>query len=219
MFSRREAIANVAAAVAVSGCAAHEDSRSPDGKEHGATVRIGTLTDAQLRILVAITGRLIPSDGSGPGAIEAHAAHYIDRALGGALEAHRHEYASGLEAVDSYARRTHGMAFVVLSAAMQDEVLRAIERGIPLAESRDTAAFFALLLDHTLQGTFCDPYYGGNTAYVGWDMIGYPGLRMMVTAAEQRMRVRLPPVRGSAYDSDGYHRPSGTHHVVPPFSG
>ena len=28
---------------------------------------------------------------------------------------------------------------------------------------------------HTLQGTFGDPYYGGNANFVGWDLIGYPG--------------------------------------------
>ena len=28
---------------------------------------------------------------------------------------------------------------------------------------------------HTLQGTFGDPYYGGNANFVGWDLIGFPG--------------------------------------------
>ena len=37
------------------------------------------------------------------------------------------------------------------------------------------ATFFNLVRAHTIQGTFCDPYYGGNANFVGWDLIGYPG--------------------------------------------
>ena len=48
---------------------------------------------------------------------------------------------------------------------------------------------------HTIQGTFCDPYYGGNANFVGWDLIGYPGIRLAVTADEQRMKARAKPER------------------------
>src|SRR5579871_2278857 len=44
-----------------------------------------TLTAAEADILEAFCARLIPTDANGPGAREARAAHYIDRALGGAL--------------------------------------------------------------------------------------------------------------------------------------
>ena len=43
-----------------------------------------TLTAAQSDTLEAIVARLIPTDENGPGAAEARAAHYIDRALAGA---------------------------------------------------------------------------------------------------------------------------------------
>ena len=39
--------------------------------------------------------------------------------------------------------------------------------------------------EHTLQGMFSDPYYGGNADFIGWDMIGYPGVRLATTAAQQ----------------------------------
>src|SRR5262249_8240965 len=57
---------------------------------------------------------------------------------------------------------------------------------------------------HTIQGTFCDPYYGGNADFVGWDLIGYPGIRTTVTAADQQMleRQQLKPNHRSAYDSE-----------------
>ena len=54
------------------------------------------------------------------------------------------------------------------------------------------ASFFAMVLAHTRQGMFGDPYYGGNVNFVGWDLIGYPGLRTMVTAADQKALEDLP---------------------------
>ena len=55
-----------------------------------------TLTAAESDILEAIVARLIPADDNGPGAAEARAAHYIDRALAGPLSASRRAYAVGL---------------------------------------------------------------------------------------------------------------------------
>ena len=63
-----------------------------------------TLTASESDVLEALTARLIPSDGSGPGAKEARAAHYIDRALAGPLSGFRGNYATGLAALDAYAR-------------------------------------------------------------------------------------------------------------------
>ena len=60
--------------------------------------------------------------------------------------------------------------------------------------------FFALVRTHTIQGTFCDPFYGGNDNFVGWDLLGYPGVRTIVTADEQRMGITLKPNHKSAYD-------------------
>src|SRR2546423_13264660 len=48
-----------------------------------------SLTAAEADTLEAVVARLIPSDANGPGAREARAAHYIDRALGGALRGSR----------------------------------------------------------------------------------------------------------------------------------
>src|SRR5258707_3713349 len=48
-----------------------------------------TLTAAYADTLHAIVARLIPSDANAPGAAEARAAHYIDRALPGPLRSSR----------------------------------------------------------------------------------------------------------------------------------
>ena len=58
--------------------------------------RLETLTDTEADVLDAIVARLIPTDANGPGATEARAARYIDRALGGALSASRDAYRAGL---------------------------------------------------------------------------------------------------------------------------
>lgn len=159
-----------------------------------------TLSAAEAETLEAITARLIPSDASGPGALEAQAARYIDRALGGALASSHDAYRSGLAAVDGYARMSKGSPFVKLSAADQDAVLRDMDANVASGFVPDAATFFNLVRAHTIQGTFCDPYYGGNTDFVGWDLIGYPGVRLAVTPNEQRLDPRLTPTHRSAYE-------------------
>ena len=159
-----------------------------------------TLTAAEAETLEVITARLIPSDANGPGALEAQAARYIDRALGGALASSQDAYRSGLAAVDAYARTTKGAAFARLSAADQDAVLRAMEANVASGFVPDASTFFNLVRAHTIQGTFCDPYYGGNADFVGWDLIGYPGVRLAVTPNEQRLDPQLTPTHRSAYE-------------------
>src|SRR5258708_32297070 len=88
-----------------------------------------TLTAAESDALEAICARLIPTDASGPGAAEARAAHYIDRALGGALQSSRQAYASGLVALDRYASASRGAAFAKLSPSNQDLVLQDVASG------------------------------------------------------------------------------------------
>lgn len=150
----------------------------------------GVLTAAQAATLAAMCARILPTDESGPGAAEARASLYIDRALAGWLAASREEYAAGLSAIDEAALARGGKRFADLAAAEQDAVLTSL----------DETPFFGLVRAHTIQGTFCDPAYGGNANFVGWDLIAYPGVRLNVTAADQRMATPPKPVRRSAYD-------------------
>jgi gluconate 2-dehydrogenase gamma chain len=163
-----------------------------------------TLTAAEADTLEAIVARIIPTDENGPGAAEARAAHYIDRALTGPLRGSRAAYAAGLAAIDDYARSAKGAAFGKLAAKDQDAVLTDLEKNVATGFTPNAAAFFNLVRTHTIQGTFCDPYYGGNANFIGWDLLGYPGLRMVVTADEQRMGARAKPVRQSAYDDASF---------------
>src|SRR5258708_25834837 len=130
--SRRSLFKQVGAvgAAAIAGAplapgAAVAQEHAPQG--HTAAVpqleALETLTAAEADTLEAIVARLIPSDRNGPGATEARAAHYIDRALTGPLRSSREAYAVGLTAIDAYAQSTKGAAFVRLVAADQDAVL------------------------------------------------------------------------------------------------
>ena len=158
-----------------------------------------TLTAHEGETLHAIVARLIPTDGNGPGATEARAAEYIDRALGGALAPSLDAYRIGLAALDGYARALRKASFAELPGAEQDAVLRELETDTA-AGFPGSAIFFNLLLTHTIQGTFGDPYYGGNANFVGWDLIDYPGVRLAVAPADQRLDTRPVPMRQSAYD-------------------
>ena len=197
----------------------HDEVARPfQGRDGGAEVHAGqlhasprrepleNLTAAEFDILDAIVARLIPTDEQGPGAVEARAAHYIDRALGGALAASRQAYSAGLAALDRYARSSRGAPFTQLSQTDQDSVLIDVETGAATGFTGSSAAFFNLVLSHTHQGTFGDPYYGGNANFVGWDLIGYPGVRTMVSASEQKQLEAngMKPNRKSAYDFDAF---------------
>jgi len=169
-----------------------------------------SLTAAEADILEATVARLIPTDENGPGAREARAAHYIDRALAGALRGSRAAYAAGLAALDDYAMSAKGAPFVRLAATDQDAVLSDLEKNVATGFAANSSAFFNLVRTHTIQGTFCDPYYGGNANFVGWDMIGYPGIR--TAAAEDDQRLRKPTaIRKSAYDDPMFTLKGGGH--------
>jgi len=151
-----------------------------------------SFTPAEAETLRAIVARLIPADENGPGALEARADRYIDRALSGALKSSRAAYTTGLAAVNAQAQSLKNAAFSRLSPADQDAVLTNIQQ--------TAGAFFNLVRNHTIQGTFSDPFYGGNANFIGWDLIGYPGARTTVAANLQLLDRKPEPSRKSAYD-------------------
>ena len=204
---KRAGAASAAAAVPVVLTEAAQAPAAPPPR----TEPLETLSAPEAEMLEAIAARLIPTDANGPGAREARAAHYIDRALGGALAGSREAYRSGLAGLDAHARATKGRGFAQLSEADQDQLLAALEQNaVPGFAAPGSAVFFNLVLNHTLQGTFGDPYYGGNANFVGWDLIGYPGVRTNVTVDDQRLGADVAPNHKSAYDYDMFTKgPNG----------
>jgi gluconate 2-dehydrogenase gamma chain len=165
-----------------------------------ATAQTGpvALTPGQMKTLEAFIDRLIPSDELGPGAVEARAQVYIDRLLAGPNANEKAQFLEGLDAVNAYAQLTQGAPLADLPAEKRDLVLKAIDEntaeGLPQGRR-----FFDRARRLTLEGMFGDPYYGGNGAFAGWDLIRYPGPRPAVDAEMQRMDVAPAAYHHSAW--------------------
>jgi gluconate 2-dehydrogenase gamma chain len=150
------------------------------------------LNDHEARTVDALAGRIVPGNERDPGAREAGAVVYIDRALAGAYDHLQPLYQSGVRELDQLSRELHGASFKDLSGDLQDAVLTEIDvvvEALPTehgAESDGDGAvrdarrerlsyFFAVVREHVLQGMFCDPVYGGNRDTAGWRLVGFPG--------------------------------------------
>jgi len=146
----------------------------------------------------AVVSRIIPADANGPGALEVGCAAYIESALRDAYQSQKPAYVAGLAALDSYAIAKHGNPFPALDFSEQDQILSAFEQNTRSGEYAESAAFFEMVRRHTLEGMFGDPSYGGNANFTGWDLIGYPGLRMYVSQDFERLDVTIPRSRATA---------------------
>lgn len=166
------------------------------------------LTTEQDAVLTAFVDRLIPSDATGPGAVQAGVPSFIARSLEGGLSGGLEKlagfYAANLAAVDAYARTAYGAAFPALSAANQDLVVGDVESGKATGFAPDAPTFFATIREHTLEGMFSDPAYGGNQNFAGWELIGYSGVVMPLPAEDQKLGVTVKPVHASTYANGQY---------------
>ena len=91
--------------------------------------------------------------------------------------------ASGLDDLDMRA----GGSFADASTTEQDRVLTQIDY--------EGSEFFAALYDHTMEGVYAHPVYGGNAEYVAWNTFGYAG---------DVHGVRFPDAPGPWHDFGGY---------------
>jgi len=151
--------------------------------------------EEEARIVEAIAGRIIPGNPSNPGAKEAGAVVYIDRALAGFFSHLQTFYRKSIADFDRTSRSRFGRVFLDLNESEQDEFLRSIEgaleqRSVEGALRDDQpgrlSQFFAVVYEHTLEGTFGDPIYGGNRDALGWKMVGFPGAQWAYTAEQMR---------------------------------
>lgn len=111
----------------------------------------------------------------------------------------RATYMEGVQELDRASSAAFGAEFARLDPEQQDRVLAQVERpsagsesglqeakvtsgyGAPVEPAlQQTSAeidldFFPLLCQHTRQGFYADPIYGGNVDRIGWQVIGFPG--------------------------------------------
>ena len=202
------AVTEEASAAALSTVAGKELAGSPAPSDASPLLAgpLTNLTASETEILSAMVDRLIPTDELGPGALDAGVLQYIDRALSEAESDSAEAYRSGLAALDTYSRYTRESPFIDLSTIDQDSVLIDVQIGAATGAGvgfvGSSGSFFNMVKSHTWQGMFGDPKYGGNVGFAGWDLIDYPGVRLGVSAEDQKLLEadQLDPVRRSAYD-------------------
>lgn len=79
------------------------------------------------------------------------------------VESWQRLYRSGLASLDVSA----GGDFAALPAAAQDAILEKLDLG--------GDPFFAALYEHTMEGAYSHPVYGGNAGYAAWAAVGFAG--------------------------------------------
>jgi gluconate 2-dehydrogenase gamma chain len=165
----RRAFLRAAATAGAAGAAADlldvEEALAWAGQQPAAARATSALTSAQSLVIEAVASRVIPSVDGRPGAREAGAVHFIDRALATFNAAQKPVYVEGIADLNRRAAaKTPGIqSFASLAVPQQDEVLREIER----------TPFFQALRFDTIVGTFALPSWGGNRDYAGWHMLGF----------------------------------------------
>ena len=140
------------------------------------------LTVDEARTLAAISDQIIPPD-QDPGAAWAGVVNYMDRQLCGPFQSLQQTYRLGIAGVDQSSRLLYGNVFADVSTSQQIDVLHRLEDGQApgvIWKQSSSSEFFALLIDHTMQGYYGDPRHGGNREGASWKMLGLP----------------YPPIRG-----------------------
>ncbi len=126
-----------------------------------------TFTPAEAKLVASISDCVIPA-GDGPGATEAGVIYYIDRQLSGPLQRFHEAYRTGIPRFESACHARHGRSFSDLDAESRTSFLQTIES----SDDAELRGFFAMVVDHTMQGFYGAPSHGGNRDEVSWKMLG-----------------------------------------------
>jgi gluconate 2-dehydrogenase gamma chain len=201
LLGRRQFLVGVvpAATLGTLGVSACSNSGPPSTSSSFAPTYFNS---AEWAFINAAVARLIPSEGAGPGGVDAGVPEFIDRqmelpyghgayfylkgpfldnsppTLGYQLRyTPREIYRLGIVAANSATQKSLGKDFPQLVSADQDRFLAAIEKGEATFATVPATVFFAQLLTNTKEGYFADPLYGGNRGMAAWKWIGFPGAR------------------------------------------
>jgi gluconate 2-dehydrogenase gamma chain len=133
------------------------------GRQEPARATFSALSDGQARTIEALAARIIPSVDGRPGAREAGAVHFIDRALATFNAAQKKTYEAGAIDLDRRAaRKARTASFASLTPSDQDDIIREIEK----------TPFFQTARFDTIVGTFGLPAIGANRDHAGWRLLG-----------------------------------------------
>lgn len=130
----------------------------------GHAVAFEYLDAGAASVLSALAAEIIPSD-DGPGATEAGAVYFIDRALATFDAEKRDQYKEGL-------RQIEGLRSKLLPGSANVEGLTREQRR-ELIRAFETSDFFEILRTDVVLGFLANPEYGGNRGKVGWKYIEF----------------------------------------------
>jgi hypothetical protein len=150
-------------------------------------------------LLEALAGRIWPGDPDDPGAIEAGAVTYIDRALAGPYATYQQAYRRVLYDMLQNARQRYGLSVRELDDDQLDALLGELEeqgedddvlgelpgRELELGLGPDSS--FEMIRTHVMEGVLSDPIHGGNRDFAGWRAVNYPGAHYVYSAEEQQV--------------------------------
>lgn len=130
-------------------------------------VAFETLTAREAADFDAFAARIIPTDDA-PGAREAGAVYFADRALGTFMAELLPIVRGGLADLTQRARALEPEAsgFAELPEGAQDDIIREVEADA-------SSPFFFMARAIVMLGTFSDPSHGGNRDRVGWALLGF----------------------------------------------
>lgn len=150
-----------------------------------------------LSTLTTAVDLIYPSDTLGPGAAELGVAEFLERFVSEATPRWRELFVSGLRGLDQLALERRGVGFSELStedaAALLTQIVDDPDHVTP-----EVGEFIDVLIDQVNEAVFADPAHLRGVINGGWQLVGYPGPRLLVTAKEQQFDAVLP-VRGSIY--------------------
>lgn len=214
--SRRTFLLASSAGMALTGLAMPFHVNAKEAPIQLDTYKPEYFTPEEWSFVLAATARLIPSDGEGPGALEAHVPVFIDRQLAGEYGSAKDWYMVGphdpaaspdrgwqtplnpaelyrkaIPAFSAWCESRWSKDFRNLSAQQQDEALIALQKGETKLDP-ELSIFFATLLSNTKEGYFADPMHGGNYGMQAWSYIDFPGARASFKEWVDQHNVKYP---------------------------
>jgi Gluconate 2-dehydrogenase subunit 3 len=182
-------------------------SHARNAAQSPSAPKLEFFTADEAKEIDAITARIIPTDGT-PGAREAGAVYFIDRALRTFAIDDQKSYREGLPEMQARSREIFPAVekFSAAAPEQQDEILHSFDEPVegksirrPNRPRPAAKTFFETIRSHTIVAFLLDPDAGGDPNGVGWTVIG-----------RAREHVFQPPF--GYYDKNylGWQPPSGS---------
>jgi gluconate 2-dehydrogenase gamma chain len=150
---------------AISAAAHHaDDMAAADVAAAPAWTGFQFLSAAEAKDVDAIAAQIVPS-GATPGAREAHAVYFIDRALSTFFAEWSTDFRKGLGEFQTKFHTAHPDAASFAAASSETQ--------IAFLQTVDRTPFFESTRVLTILGMFSSPKYGGNYQGSGWTMMGF----------------------------------------------